>query len=206
MANYITNLPLNNIFGITAHYKQINTKYWKTHHKGMDFVGSSNVYSVCNGTVKVIGWDADGWGRYVTVEPTGYPDIRFIFAHLEKNGVKVKVGDKVTRKTVLGIMGSTGNSTGKHLHIEMRYNNVDVDISKYLGVPNKVASNLNSANFKIDEDHADDYLKELVGVSTSVCTDCVKLKQEIEALKKENNEYKTILTNIKNLINEWSVK
>ncbi len=201
MAKYITNLPLNNIFGITSAYKQVNTKLWKTYHKGMDFVGSDDVYSVCNGTVKVIGWDEDGWGRYVTIEPTGFPELRFIFAHFEKNGVKVKVGDKVTRTTIIGKMGSTGNSTGKHLHIELRHNNVDVDISKYLGIPNKIATNLNANNFKVNEENADDFLREL---TKTKCTECEKLSKELETLKAENTELKNCIKNIKNLIAKWS--
>lgn len=204
MSNYITNLPLNNIFGITACYKQVNTKLWSKHHKGIDFVGSSNIYSVCDGIVRVVGWDSKGWGRYVTVEPNGYPDIRFIFAHFEKNGVKVKVGDKVTRKTILGIMGSTGNVTGKHLHLEMRYKNTDVDVSKYLGIPNKVASNLNASNYKVSKDEADNYLKQLVGKSIAVCKDCNALKIENASLKKENTELKEIINNIKKFIEKWS--
>ena len=127
MSKYITNLPLNNIFSVTACYKQINKKLWATYHKGIDLVGSTDIFSVCDGTVKVVGWDKNGWGRYVTVEPQGYPDIRFIFAHLEKNGVKVKVGDKVTRTTLIGKMGSTGNSTGPHVHLEIRYKGESID-------------------------------------------------------------------------------
>ena len=204
MSKYITNLPLNNIFSVTACYKQINKKLWATYHKGIDLVGSTDIFSVCDGTVKVVGWDKNGWGRYVTVEPQGYPDIRFIFAHLEKNGVKVKVGDKVTRTTLIGKMGSTGNSTGKHLHLEMRYKNKDVDVYKHMNIPNKVASNLNSVNYKISEEHADDYLKELVNKSETVCKDCEALKTENASLKKENTELKEIINNIKKFIEKWS--
>lgn len=64
----------------------------------------------------------------------------------------VTVGKKVARTTVIGLMGSTGNSTGKHLHYEIRNaSNKYADVSNpatFMGIPNKVGS-YNSANYKV---------------------------------------------------------
>lgn len=177
--SYFTNLPVNNNFSITACYGQINKNLWKTHHKGVDIIGEDNIYSVCNGIVRVINYDK-GWGNYITIEPNGYPEIRFIFAHLKNNSIKVKVGQKVTRKTIIGQMGDTGNVTGKHLHIEMRLNGVDVDITPHLRIENKVASNLNSKNYKVDEINCDNYLEEL---TKKKCDNCKKYKELLEKIR-----------------------
>jgi len=138
MAAYVTNLPLNNVFNVTATFGQTGG-LWKNGHKGIDLTGDKKIYSVCDGEVTFEGYDADGWGRYVSIMPTGQSRVRFIFCHLENNSVKVKKGDKVTRLTHIATMGSTGNSTGVHLHIEMRIDNTPCDVSPYLLIPNKKA-------------------------------------------------------------------
>ena len=52
----------------------------------------------------MVGFDEGGWGRYISIKPEGFERIRIIFCHLVKDSVKVKKGDKVSRKTVLGTM------------------------------------------------------------------------------------------------------
>lgn len=76
---------------------------------------------------------ADGRIAYTALSPTGYGNyVRLkhadgyetLYAHLER--VSVSAGD-VKAGDVLGLMGNTGNSTGKHLHFEVRLNNVPID-------------------------------------------------------------------------------
>ena len=147
MASYTTNIPVNNTFNITATFGQKGS-LWKNGHKGIDITAENKtVYSICDGEVTVVGWDADGWGRYVSIKPSGFERIRIILCHLVKNSVKVKVGDKVCRTTKLGTMGTTGNSTGVHLHVEMRVDNSAVDPSPYMLIQNKKASGLVDTDF-----------------------------------------------------------
>jgi septal ring factor EnvC (AmiA/AmiB activator) len=203
MAGYTTNLPVNGAFNVTAVYGQ-SGKYWKDGHKGVDITASlKSIYSVCDGEVTVVGFDEGGWGRYVSVKPDGFERIRIIFCHLEKNSVKVKKGDKVSRKTVLGTMGTTGNSTGVHLHIEMRIDNKSVDITPYLLIPNKKASGLNGNDFKFDPKDQkaalDKMQKAFDGVSAYAdkTDENDKLKSEIERLKKALSEAENRIQNAK---------
>lgn len=143
----MTNLPVSGAFTVTAVYGQ-SGNYWKNGHKGIDFVAANkNIFATCDGTVRVVAYDKNGWGNYVSVGDS--EGRRHIFCHLRS--VSVKPGDKVTRTTVLGIMGDTGNVTGEHLHYQIN-NSSDTPINPagYLGIPNK-KGNYNSKDYAIME-------------------------------------------------------
>ena len=62
-----------------------------------------------------------GFGNYIRIKSTyNGKTIYATYAHL--SSVNVSVGDKVTYNTILGVMGTTGVSTGRHLHLELSYN------------------------------------------------------------------------------------
>ena len=87
-------------------------------HKGVDLVGrgSKHIYPINNGAVIKVGYDFNGYGRYVIVEHgNGYWSL---YAHMKKT--YVKKGQSVNKNTILGVEGSTGRSTGSHLHLEVR--------------------------------------------------------------------------------------
>lgn len=100
-------------------------------HEGIDFAplrgGPVNpeVYAAARGRVTYVGYKADGYGHYVCVEtlvttPQGETE-RFVvwYAHLKE--VRVAVSDTVTLTTVIGIAGTTGMSTGVHLHLTLQW-------------------------------------------------------------------------------------
>jgi murein DD-endopeptidase MepM/ murein hydrolase activator NlpD len=68
-----------------------------------------------------------GYGRHVII--AHHNGLMTLYGHLE--GYLVKVGDKVTQGQVIGLMGSTGNSSGPHVHFEVRVNNTPVDPMKF---------------------------------------------------------------------------
>lgn len=99
-------------------------------HKGVDISRvfySSNVIAAKAGTV-IISQKGSSYGNYVVVSHgTGNTTL---YAHLSKRSVKV--GDVVAQGDVLGVTGSTGNSTGPHLHFEITEGGVRIDPLKYL--------------------------------------------------------------------------
>lgn len=143
-----TNIPLTGNFQVTCEYKRKGN--WAAGwHTGIDLVGESyKIYSSCNGVVTRTGWD-NSYGNFIVVKNNA--DGRFHwFCHLSK--INVSKGQTVSRTSVIGIMGSTGNSTGKHLHFEIRNaSNKYADNSNpadYMGIPNKTGK-YNSANYQI---------------------------------------------------------
>jgi murein DD-endopeptidase MepM/ murein hydrolase activator NlpD len=108
-------------------------------HKGIDLVGLDDitVYSISDGTVKTA-YQANGAGYYVVVTMTD--GRRVFYMHLKENSFKVKTGDFIKAGQPLGIMGSTGNSTGAHTHLEIRpkgNTSESLDICEFTGITNK---------------------------------------------------------------------
>lgn len=89
-----------------------------SYHKGVDLVGAGNkhIYPVNNGTVVWVKNISSGYGNHLLVNHGN--GIWSLYAHLSK--VYVKNGQTVNKNTILGVEGSTGNSTGSHLHLEIR--------------------------------------------------------------------------------------
>lgn len=150
----MTNLPIGGTFWVTCPYKKKGNLWAGGYHKGIDITsGDRIIYSTCDGVVKTVGWDANGWGQYVRVEEKTTKRIH-IFCHLVKGSVKVAVNQKVTRATILGTMGTTGNSTGVHLHFQIEKSNTDrtvCDPTEWLGIPNKNGE-YKSADYHIEEE------------------------------------------------------
>lgn len=96
------------------------SQYFAWYHPGVDLPNPSAPAIVASdgGTVIVAGWpDNYGYGNRVVVDHgNGY---QTLYAHM--SNIYVSVGQKVSRGQTLGQMGSTGRSTGTHLHFEIRY-------------------------------------------------------------------------------------
>lgn len=100
------------------------TQAYHAHHNGLDFgvpVGTP-VRSTMDGRVVYAGWNDQGYGNLVIVENGPY---RTFYAHL--SSIPVSVGQQVAAGTVIGLSGNTGNSTGPHLHYEIRINYKAID-------------------------------------------------------------------------------
>lgn len=101
-----------------------------SHHNGLDIASSfrSPVVATANGTVTYAGYNG-GHGNFVRVNHgNGYVTS---YSHLSQ--IKVKVGDKVERGDLVGTMGSTGRSTGVHVHYEITKNGSLVNPRSYIG-------------------------------------------------------------------------
>ena len=99
-------------------------------HTGIDLVEpfGSPVYAADDGVVALVGSSSSGYGNYVVIAHAGGLDT--LYGHLST--ALVKAGQQVTQGTVIGLEGSTGNSTGPHLHCELRIAQKPVDPSPYL--------------------------------------------------------------------------
>ncbi len=96
-------------------------------HTGIDLVEpfGSPVYAADDGVVALVGSSSSGYGNYVVIAHSGGLDT--LYGHLST--ALVKVGQTVTQGQPVGMEGSTGNSTGAHLHFELRINQKPVEIS-----------------------------------------------------------------------------
>ena len=114
-------------------------------HKGVDLVGidDKTVYAPCDGVIGTstrvyVGATAE-WGNYIRLDSADGKYSIFM-CHLKSRAV-VK-GQKVAKGQKLGVMGSTGKSTGAHTHFEVRKKGTStaVNPSDVFGIPNKVGT------------------------------------------------------------------
>lgn len=100
-------------------------------HSGIDIAADYNtpVVAVASGTVDYAGYGS-GYGNHIQIYHGG--GISTLYAHLNWNGIWVNSGDTITQGQVIGLVGSTGNSTGPHLHFEVIINGEPVDPLSYL--------------------------------------------------------------------------
>lgn len=94
-------------------------------HPGLDFTApiGTPIYAAADGVVKDAGFNTGGYGNRVVVNHGfGYETL---YAHMVR--IKARVGTKVKRGEVIGYVGSTGKSTGPHLHYEVHKNGIQLD-------------------------------------------------------------------------------
>lgn len=140
MSEKYSHIPLNGIFRITCEFMKKGDTWKAGFHTGVDLVNDDGIiYSPCYGTVNNIAFDAY-YGNYIDiVEPDRS---HHWLCHLSK--INCKLGQEVNPTTPVGIMGATGNVTGRHLHYEIRnesnhYGDV-VDPCDWMMIPNEVGT------------------------------------------------------------------
>ena len=100
-------------------------------HKGMDIVApkSTPIYAAYNGEVIFSGSDSSGYGNYIIIDhKNGY---KTLYAHCSE--LFANVGDTVAQGEHIAAVGTTGYSTGNHLHFEVRKNNTPVNPVNFIG-------------------------------------------------------------------------
>lgn len=103
---------------------------WGANHRGIDIARPSNynILAADNGVVVAAGFSGSYGNRIVINHNNSYTTL---YGHL--SSIKVSVGQVVEKGSVIGIMGSTGNSTGTHLHFEVEKNGELVNPLSYVG-------------------------------------------------------------------------
>lgn len=94
-------------------------------HAGLDFAAPQGtpIYATADGVVRVAGNTGNGYGNHIIINH-GY-GYETLYGHQYR--IKAKVGQKVKRGELIGWVGSTGKSTGPHLHYEVRKNNQHIN-------------------------------------------------------------------------------
>ncbi len=106
------------------------TQGYSFYHKAFDIANSSGgpILAADSGVVVAAGWDASGYGNKVMIDHgNGYETL---YGHMSL--LQVQVGQRVSRGSVIGQMGSTGHSTGTHCHFEIRHGGVLENPGNYL--------------------------------------------------------------------------
>lgn len=90
-------------------------------HNGVDFAAPSGtaIYAAESGVV-LVAQETSGYGNTVIIDHGN--GLWTLYAHIRRGGIKVEVGEEVKRGQKIAEVGTTGNSTGNHLHFEVRLN------------------------------------------------------------------------------------
>lgn len=91
-------------------------------HHGTDLPAGDGtpIMAVADGVVRLSG-DIGGWGNLIVIEHTvGGEAVASVYAHMWDSGIYVSPGQSVQAGDVIGAVGSSGRSTGPHLHLEIR--------------------------------------------------------------------------------------
>lgn len=111
---------------VTSTYKY----RWRRYHQGVDLslrTGDS-VVSSWAGKVRYAQYNKGGYGNLVVVRH--YNGLETYYAHLSK--IKVKVDDEVNAGDLLGLGGTTGHSSGPHLHFEVRFYGMPINPEEFI--------------------------------------------------------------------------
>ena len=112
-------------------YTRISSEYgWRKNpvsgvnklHAGTDFAapGGTPIYAAASGYVQVAGWSSGGYGNYVIIYHGKMSDgVAYSTLYGHMRSVATSAGKYVKQGEIIGYVGSTGNSTGNHLHLEV---------------------------------------------------------------------------------------
>ena len=120
-------LPVDH-YVLTARFGQCST-HWAHCHTGLDFAAATGtpIRAIMSGTVIWTQWGG-AYGHLTKIQhPNG---VQSWYAH--QSSQEVKVGDVVTAGQIIGQIGATGNTTGPHLHLEVRLNGTPTDPDQWL--------------------------------------------------------------------------
>lgn len=127
-------------------------------HKGIDFAApmGTPIYAAGNGTIMFMGRHG-GYGNFVKIKHNSEYETQY--GHISKFSNKFHVGSKVKQGDVVAYVGSTGRSTGPHLHYEIVYKGQAINPSKVKSVSGVKLTGKELEKFKIEKTKIDDYRK-----------------------------------------------
>lgn len=120
-----TTVPISSGFGPRA-----VCSYCSSYHLGIDFTPGSGVpiQAITEGVVSAVNLDSGGLGNHVIIDHViNGQRVQTVYAHMQWGSIQVAVGQAVSVGTIVGAVGSTGVSTGAHLHFEVHLDGTPVD-------------------------------------------------------------------------------
>ena len=119
---------------ITSHFGNRNLDIGSKNHQGVDIgvygdIPGASIYAADGGKVEATGKTASA-GNYMRIDH-GNGAVT-VYMHMQNNSICVRKGQKVSQGQKIGRMGSTGTSSGTHLHFEIRINGQAVDPEEYV--------------------------------------------------------------------------
>ena len=98
-------------------------------HRGLDFAAplGTPIFAAGDGIIEKAGWNGS-YGKYIRIRHTG--TYKTAYAHLSRFHKKIRIGKRVLQGKIIGYVGTTGRSTGPHLHYEVIKNNIQVNPMK----------------------------------------------------------------------------
>lgn len=139
--NGYANVKFNSSLGFRSpldSYKYMSCAYGKNGHLGVDWAaaGGTPIHAAADGVVTIANYHYS-YGNYVQIfhgtddKGTSYASL---YAHMN-SWPAVSVGQSVTKGQIIGYVGTTGNSTGNHLHLELRVNGARTNPESYIPRP-----------------------------------------------------------------------
>lgn len=184
-------MPLDYIT-ITSHYGYRQNPFTKCQrfHDGIDLrCGNGLVYSMLPGRVAAVHHGDTGYGNYVILD---HGNLRCLYGHL--NEIYTREGSEVPAGTVVGLVGSTGRSTGPHLHIRLQRlsaNNswTSVDPMPFIQALNRQVKTFNDRLAEISDKDSPIYNNEKSNSNSNELT----IENLYAALKKHGIKYPKIV-------------
>ena len=116
-------------------------------HRGLDFAAPSGtpIFAAGDGIIEKAGWNGS-YGKYIRIRHTG--TYKTAYAHLSRFHKNISIGRRVLQGKIIGYVGTTGRSTGPHLHYEVIKNNIQVNPMKIKFPAGKNISKANIDNYR----------------------------------------------------------
>ncbi len=137
-AAYPSGLPMTGSLDISSEFGLRNNPFGGGSfevHEGMDFIGNvGDIIAATGDGVVTLAGPNGGYGNTVTIDH-GY-GYETLYAHMSK--VSVKVGDRIKRGQIIGHVGSTGRSSGPHLHYSLYKNEKAINPRQVMNIPENV--------------------------------------------------------------------
>ena len=129
-------------------------------HRGLDFAAPSGtpIFAAGDGVIEKAGWNGT-YGKYIRIRHTG--TYKTAYAHLSGFHKNVRIGKRVLQGKIIGYVGTTGRSTGPHLHYEVIKNNIQVNPMR-IKLP--AGKNISKSNIKKYKNHVEKILKQKIAL------------------------------------------